>query len=123
MRVLSTSCGELASGWSRSRRRPESGLLSCSTNWSVHSPPLKRRVTPTFQDTALIELANCQSQLVRSVPMERYEKLALRLKKECVAEALGSDLDEVWRENVASLAPTTDVKKEELEAKNAYLKV
>ncbi|VDP00327.1 unnamed protein product [Heligmosomoides polygyrus] len=90
---------------------------------AVETQAGKRTAQLQYQlDTALIELANCQSQLVRSVPMERYEKLALRLKKECVAEALGSDLDEVWRENVASLAPTTDVKKEELEAKNAYLK-
>nr|CDJ96180.1 Hypothetical protein CBG14942 [Haemonchus contortus] len=73
-------------------------------------------------DTALIDLAECQGQLVRSVPIEKYEKLALRYKKECVAEVLGSELDEVWKENVVTIAAPTDAKMDELEAKNSYLK-
>ncbi|VDO67043.1 unnamed protein product [Haemonchus placei] len=73
-------------------------------------------------DTALIDLAECQGQLVRSVPIEKYEKLALRLKKECVSEVLGSELDEVWKENVVTIAAPTDAKMDELEAKNSYLK-
>ncbi|RCN44568.1 hypothetical protein ANCCAN_09456, partial [Ancylostoma caninum] len=73
-------------------------------------------------DTALIDLANCQNQLVRSVSIETYEKLALRFKKECVSDVLGSEIDEVARENTISIAPPTDVKTQELEAKNSYLK-
>ncbi|KAK5970808.1 hypothetical protein GCK32_009993, partial [Trichostrongylus colubriformis] len=73
-------------------------------------------------DTALIDLAGCQSQLVRSVPIEKYEKLALRYKKECVAEVLDSELDEVMREHVVSISSSGDAKTDELEAKNTYLK-
>ncbi|KAL6730595.1 hypothetical protein Aduo_001558 [Ancylostoma duodenale] len=73
-------------------------------------------------DTALIDLANCQNQLVRSVSIETYEKLALRFKKECVSDVLGSEIDEAPRENTISIAPPTDVKTQELEAKNSYLK-
>ncbi|EYC19667.1 hypothetical protein Y032_0023g657 [Ancylostoma ceylanicum] len=73
-------------------------------------------------DTALIDLANCQNQLVRSVSIETYEKLALRFKKECVSDVLGSEIDEVARENTISIAPPTDAKTQELEAKNTYLK-
>ncbi|KAK6029415.1 hypothetical protein OSTOST_04478 [Ostertagia ostertagi] len=73
-------------------------------------------------DTALIDLAGCQSQLVRSVPIEKYDKLVMRYKKECVAEVLGSELDEVARETVVSIAASTDSKTDELEAKNSYLK-
>ncbi|EPB67294.1 hypothetical protein ANCCEY_13622 [Ancylostoma ceylanicum] len=76
-----------------------------------------------LHDTALIDLANCQNQLVRSVSIETYEKLALRFKKECVSDVLGSEIDEVARENTISIAPPTDAKTQELEAKNTYLKV
>ncbi|EPB66108.1 hypothetical protein ANCCEY_14802 [Ancylostoma ceylanicum] len=75
-----------------------------------------------YPDTALIDLANCQNQLVRSVSIETYEKLAMRFKKECVSDVLGSEIDEVARENTISIAPPTDVKTQELEAKNTYLK-
>ncbi|KAK5984456.1 hypothetical protein GCK32_014876, partial [Trichostrongylus colubriformis] len=74
-------------------------------------------------DTALIDLAGCQSQLVRSVAIEKYEKLALRYKKECVAEVLDSELDEAMREHVVSISPPNHGKTDELEAKNTYLKV
>ncbi|KAK6729010.1 hypothetical protein RB195_006206 [Necator americanus] len=73
-------------------------------------------------DTALIELANCQSQLVRSVSIETYEKLALRFKKECISEVLESEIDEVWKDSTVSIAAPTDVRAQELEAKNSYLK-
>ncbi|ETN84372.1 hypothetical protein NECAME_01593, partial [Necator americanus] len=73
-------------------------------------------------DTALIDLANCQSQLVRSVSIETYEKLALRFKKECISEVLESEIDEVWKDSTVSIAAPTDVRAQELEAKNSYLK-
>ncbi|KHJ98699.1 hypothetical protein OESDEN_01319 [Oesophagostomum dentatum] len=73
-------------------------------------------------DTALIDLADCQNKLVRSVSIETYEKLALRFKKECVAEVLGSQIEETWKDSGVSIASPTDPKTQELEAKNAYLK-
>ncbi|KAK6036947.1 hypothetical protein COOONC_25548 [Cooperia oncophora] len=73
-------------------------------------------------DTALIDLAGCQSQLVRSIPIEKYEKLAVRYKKECVAEVLDSELDEVPRENVISIACVHLIEgADELEAKETRI--
>ncbi|VDM74890.1 unnamed protein product [Strongylus vulgaris] len=73
-------------------------------------------------DTALIDLADCQNKLVRSVSIETYEKLAIRFKKECVSEVLSGEIDETWKENLVSIEAPVDAKIQELEAKNAYLK-
>ncbi|WKX90192.1 hypothetical protein Q1695_009213 [Nippostrongylus brasiliensis] len=110
--VLRRRCGRAEHAMRRARER----MVAVETQAGKRCAQLQYQL-----DSTLIELANCQSQLVRSVSIEKYEKLMLRFKKECIAEVLGSEVDEVWRDNITSVDIQNEVNAE-LKAKNVYQK-